>query len=256
MDWNGITNIRFVGFDNYIKMFTDKNLLQCLTNNLVYTLINTIYQVGFGLIMAILMYRIVHGRNVLRALLFSPVIISTMAISQTFKKILAINPDGVVNAILVNIGLVQLKTAFLANMKLTLVVVALVEAYKYSGLYLVIFYSAFNAIDGHVVEAATIDGVNGWQMYRYIKLPIISPVIISSIILVINGTLKSFDIPFILTNGGPGYTSELMASYMYKAAFNSMDYGYGSALSIIIVIECAIIVGLITNMTKKRKKEG
>jgi raffinose/stachyose/melibiose transport system permease protein len=255
MDWNGITNIRFIGFGNYVKMFTDRNLLRCLTNNLIYTSINTIYQVGFGLIMAILMYRIVHGRNLLRALLFSPVIISTMAISQTFKKILAINPDGVVNAILANIGLVQLKTAFLANMKLTLIVVALVEAYKYSGLYLVIFYSAFNAIDGHIVEAATIDGVNGWQMYWHIKLPIISPVIMSSIVLVINGTLKSFDIPFILTNGGPGYASELMASYMYKAAFNSMDYGYGSALSIVIIIECAIIVGLITNLTKIQKRE-
>jgi raffinose/stachyose/melibiose transport system permease protein len=67
--------------------------------------------------------------------------------------------------------------------------------------------------------------------------------------------LKSFDIPFILTNGGPGYTSELMASYMYKAAFNSMDYGYGSALSIIIVIECAVIVGLISNLKKIRKIE-
>jgi raffinose/stachyose/melibiose transport system permease protein len=138
-------------------------------------------------------------------------------------------------------------------MKVTLFVVALVEAYKYSGLYLVIFYAAFRAIDSNIVEAAVIDGANSWQMYFFIKLPIISPVIVSSIILVINGTLKSFDIPFILTNGGPGYTSELMASYMYKAAFSTMDYGYGSALSILIVIVCAVVVGLVSYLAKPKE---
>ena len=251
--WNGITNVRFAGFANYKKMFADKNLLTCLLNNLQYAGINTIYQVGFGLIMAIIIHQIVLGRNLVRVLLFSPVIISSMSISQTFKKILAIDPDGVINALLNNIGLQELRTAFLSDMKVTLFVVALVEAYKYSGLYLVIFYAAFRAIDSNIVEAAVIDGANSWQMYFFIKLPIISPVIVSSIILVINGTLKSFDIPFILTNGGPGYTSELMASYMYKAAFSSMDYGYGSALSIFIVIVCAVVVGLFSYLAKPKE---
>jgi len=253
MDWNGITKMKFVGFDNYVKMFSDKNLLTCILNSFKYSAINTIYQVGLGLVMAILIYQLIIGRNLVRVLLFTPVIISTMAISQTFKKILAISPDGVVNAFLDSIGQGQLKTAFLSDMNITLYVVALVEAYKYSGLYLVVFYTAFKGIDKHIIEAAVIDGVNGWQMYFHIKLPIIRPVIITSMVLVINGTLKAFDIPFILTNGGPGYTSELMSGYMFKAGFSNMDFGYASALSLLIVVICVGSIGIFTYLTKSKE---
>lgn len=252
MDWNGITEMKFMGLGNYVKMFSDSNLLICLVNNLKYSAINTVYQVGVGLIMAILVQKIKLGQNLVRVLFFTPVIISSMAMSQTFKKILAISPDGVINALLGAMGLSQFKTAFLSDMNITLWVVAIVEAYKFCGLYLVIFHSAFSSIDSEVIEAATIDGAKEWQLYAYIRLPMIRGIIISSIILVINGTLKSFEVPFVLTNGGPGYTSELMASYMYKTAFNSMDYGYGSALSILIVVECVVIIGFITKLTERK----
>ena len=247
MDWNGIGDMRFIGLTNYIKMFSDANLRICLTNTLMYSAINAVFQVGFGMVMAILAERLGKCSNFVRVLLFSPVIISSMAMSQTFKKLLAISPDGVVNAVFELLGIE--KIAFLSDMNVTLFVVAFVEAYKFSGLYLVIFYSAFMSIDKEVIEASVIDGASGLQRYIYIKFPMIKGLIISSIVLVVNGTLKAFEVPFILTNGGPGYTSELLASYMYKTAFNSMDYGYGSALSILIVVVCVIMVGFINKIT-------
>ena len=253
MDWTGMTRPVFIGFDNFKRMLSDNVLLASIVNNLKYTAINTVYQVGFGLVMAIVIQRLVFGQNLVRVLLFSPVIISTMAISQTFRRLLALNPDGVVNALLVAVGLEEMRAAFLADIGITLYVVSMVEAYKYSGLYLVIFYTAFKAIDRNVIEAATIDGTGGWQMYFHIKLPIIRPVIISSLVLVVMGTLKSFDIPFILTNGGPGNASELMATYMYKVAFNRLDYGYGSAISILIIVISILAVGIITFLAKPKE---
>jgi len=253
MDWTGMTRPVFIGFDNFKRMLSDNVLLASIVNNLKYTAINTVYQVGFGLVMAIVIQRLVFGQNLVRVLLFSPVIISTMAISQTFRRLLALNPDGVVNALLVAVGLEEMRAAFLADIGITLYVVSMVEAYKYSGLYLVIFYTAFKAIDRNVIEAATIDGTGGWQMYFHIKLPIIRPVIISSLVLVVMGTLKSFDIPFILTNGGPGNASELMATYMYKVAFNRLDYGYGSAIRILIIVISILAVGIITFLAKPKE---
>ena len=91
------------------------------------------------------------------------------------------------------------------------------------------------------------------RILLYVRLPLIRPVIINCIVLAVIGTLKAFEGPFVLTNGGPGYASELMATYMYKTAFNNMEYGYGSALSLIIVVECIAVFGLINALTKRKE---
>ncbi|MDR1587821.1 MAG: sugar ABC transporter permease [Treponema sp.] len=251
MDWNGLSKMKFAGFGNAAKMFNDPNLLICLTNTLKFTVAAALCEVGGGMILAILVLQIRRGRDIFRVIFFTPVIISSMAMSQTFKKLLSINPDGVVNALLGAIGLSQLKTAFLADMNLTLWVVAIVDAYKFCGLYLVIFYAALTSIDNEIIEAATIDGAKGRQLYTRIRLPMIRGIIVSCVSLAVTGTLKAFDIPFILTNGGPGYASELIALYMYKTAFNSMDYGYGSILGLLVVLLCIVSFSLIGRLTRQ-----
>ena len=138
-------------------------------------------------------------------------------------------------------------------MDLTLWVVAIAEAYRFWGLYMVVFHSAFTSIDSEVIEASSIDGAGYWKTLLYVRLPLIRPVIINCIVLAVIGTLKALGGPFVLTNGGPGYASELMATYMYKTAFNNMEYGYGSALSLIIVVECIAIFGLINALTKRKE---
>lgn len=253
VDWNGIGEMKFTGLNNYLKMFKDSNLLTCVTNTLKYSLVGTICQVGGGLFLAILVQTVQKGRNLIRVLLFSPVVISGMAMAQTFKKLLAINPDGVVNAFLSGLGLP--KVAFLANVDITLYVVALCEAFRFCGLYMVVFYAAFTSIDKEILEASSIDGAGFWKQLFFIRLPLIRGIMVNSIVLALVGTLKAFEGPFVLTNGGPGYTSELLATYMYKTAFNKMDYGYGSALSILLVLLC-ITVYLVINVITKRKEES
>lgn len=252
MDWNGIAKMKFAGLGNFAKMFTDANLLICLMNTLKFTAVAAVCQIGGGLLMAILVQQIQRGQNIFRVIYFTPVIISSMAMSQTFKKLLSISPDGVVNALLGAIGLSQLKTAFLADLNLTLWVVALVDAYRFCGLYLIIFHAAFTSIDNEIIEAATIDGAKGGQLYTYIRLPMIRNIIASSIVLAVTGTLKAFDGPFILTNGGPGYASEVIALYMYKTAFNRMDFGYGSVLGLLVVFLCIASFSLLERLTRQK----
>lgn len=252
MDWNGIGKMKFIGIKNYTKMLKDSNLLTCIINTLKYSAVDTAFQVGGGLLLAVLIQRISRGSTFIRVLLFSPVVISGMAMAQTFKKLLSINPDGVANALLSAVGLP--KVAFLASTKLTLYVVALCEAFRFTGLYMVVFHAAFMSIDKESLEAAAMDGANFWKTLIYVQLPLIRGVIINCVVLALVGTLKAFEGPFVLTNGGPGYTSELLATYMYKAAFNRMEYGYGSALSILLVFLC-ISAYLSINMITRKKKE-
>jgi raffinose/stachyose/melibiose transport system permease protein len=251
--WNGISKITFVGLNNFRNMIKDPNLGKVLLNTLLYSATATVFQVGGGLLLAIMVTRVNKGVNLLRVLLFTPVVISSMAMSQTFKKLLSINPDGVVNALLGAFGLAHLKMAFLADMHITLYVLAIIESLRFSGLYMVIFYAAFLSIDKEVLEASAIDGALKWKMLLHIQLPMINAVIVNSLVLAVVGTLKAFDGPYIITNGGPGYATELISIYMYKRAFNMMDYGYGSALAILMIVLCIVVYRIMDSLIREKE---
>ena len=138
---------------------------------------------------------------------------------------------------------------WISNPQISLYVTAFVEAYKYLGLYMVIFYAALIGVPDELGEAALIDGASTWQEYLYVRIPYIKPVIIANCLLVLNGSLRSFEFSYLLTHGGPGNASELMTTYMYKQAFSSMKYGYGSSVAIMIVIICMVVGMLFRKFT-------
>lgn len=251
-DWNGISAMKFVGLQNYSRMFGDEVFKTSFFNNLFFMAVGTIYQVFTGLIMAIILTNITKGNNILRVIYFIPCIISSMAICKIFEKLLSVEPQGVLAAIMEGMGMEPI--ALLSEPKWALLVVTLVDGYKFCGLYMVIFYSAFMAISNDVVEAAYIDGCTWGQQYRYIKLPMIKNIFFVVLVIVINGTLKSFDVSYILTNGGPGSASELVATYTYKTAFSSIQFGYGSALSVFLLVESLVTVGIIRIFQQRAAK--
>ncbi|WP_077533867.1 carbohydrate ABC transporter permease [Massiliimalia massiliensis] len=251
-DWNGISAMKFVGLQNYSRMFGDEVFVTSFFNNLFFMAVGTIYQVFTGLIMAIILTNITKGNNILRVIYFIPCIISSMAICKIFEKLLSVEPQGVLAAIMEGMGMEPI--ALLSEPKWALLVVTLVDGYKFCGLYMVIFYSAFMAISNDVVEAAYIDGCTWGQQYRYIKLPMIKNIFFVVLVIVINGTLKSFDVSYILTNGGPGSASELVATYTYKTAFSSTQFGYGSALSVFLLVESLVAVGIIRIFQQRAAK--
>jgi raffinose/stachyose/melibiose transport system permease protein len=255
-DWNGVGAKTFVGLQNYISLLTeDKIFGMTVWHTLVYTAINVAIQVFGGLLFAILLSRMTKARVFLQTLYYVPVVISSVAICQIFNKLFSVTPTGIVNSVL---GLIEpaLKTIeWTSDPAKSLYVTAFVEGYKYLGLYMVIFYAALIAVPGDLSEAALVDGATTFQEYVHIRIPYIKPVIIANCVLVLNGSLRSFEYSYLLTGGGPGNSSELMTTYMYKQAFSSMKYGYGSAVAVLIVAICLTAGLLFRRFTDEKGAE-
>lgn len=254
-DWDGVTPMQFVGFSNYKKLFSDFYFRNAFWNNLIYLLINLIGQIGVALILSLLLTKVVQGCNFFKTVYFAPTILSGVAVSQAFQKFYATEPLGVFNAILKGLGLETYITPWLGTAQTALVSVAVIECYKNMGLYLVIIYSGLMAIPPDVTESARIDGAKGFKLFWYIKLPYIKEVLAVAIIMAVNGLLKAFDIPFITTNGGPGSSSELLTTYMYKTAFSSTRYGYGSAIAVFIALESILAVCILRKIFTKPEED-
>lgn len=244
--WDGIGDMRFIGIDNYGRLFQDTTFRKSIINNLKFTLISTSYQFAIGMILAMILSSVAKFRNLLKVIYFIPCIIATVALSQIFIKLLALEPMGVFNVLIEQLGF--LPQSFLGNPDTSLVTLALVDGYKYCGIYMVIFYSAFISISQDIIDAAKIDGCSTIAQFRYIKLPMIKEVCGLVLVMLINGTLKSFEMPYVLTNGGPGTSSEMVATYMYKSAFSSMKYGYSSTIAVFLLLECLLAVSLIRKL--------
>ena len=255
-DWNGVGAKTFVGLQNYISLLTeDKIFGMTVWHTLVYTAINVAIQVFGGLLFAILLSRMTKACVFLQTLYYVPVVISSVAICQIFNKLFSVTPTGIVNSVL---GLIEpaLKTIeWTSDPAKSLYVTAFVEGYKYLGLYMVIFYAALIAVPGDLSEAALVDGATTFQEYVHIRIPYIKPVIIANCVLVLNGSLRSFEYSYLLTGGGPGNSSELMTTYMYKQAFSSMKYGYGSAVAVLIVAICLTAGLLFRRFTDEKGAE-
>ncbi len=255
-EWSGVGDKVFVGVRNYIELFTSDDIFRAtIWHTIVYTAINIGIQVFGGLLFAILLSRITRGRALLQALYYVPVVISSVAICQIFSKLLSVTPTGIVNQLLSLINPSLQTMEWISNPAISLYVTAFVEAYKYLGLYMVIFYAALIGVPGELSEAAVIDGASVFQEYWHVRIPYIRPVLIANCLLVLNGSLRSFEFSYLLTHGGPGNSSELMTTYMYKQAFTSMKYGYGSSVAITIVAICLIVGLLFRRMTGEEREE-
>jgi raffinose/stachyose/melibiose transport system permease protein len=255
-DWNGLSAANFVGLKNYVQLLSaDRYFFQIVGNTFRYTFLEIVLQVGGGLVVAVFLTSLAKTRTVLQTFYYVPVIISSVAICQIFNKLLSVTPPGVVNSLLSVFNKELIYTEWISNPRFSLFVAAFVEGYKYMGLYMVIFYAALIAIPKELVEAAIIDGASGGRQLRSIKLPYILPVIISNMILVLNGSMRSFDISYLLTQGGPGNSSQLLAPYMYKQAFTSMKYGYGCTVSAAIVVIC-LLTGFVLQKLFFYRMEG
>lgn len=253
-EWNGIKPAEYVGFQNYAVMFHDPYFWNSVKNNLIYVLVVVAMQVFIGLFFALLLTYLPKGASLFRTLYFLPAVIVTVAIAQMFRNLYALQPKGLLNLFLEWIGLGHLQTAWLSDPATALIAVSIPEGWRFIGLYMVIFYAALIAIPKEIEEAATIDGVTGFQLIRYIKLPSIKPVLSLALIMCTTGALRGFDIPYII--GVPGSTTELVTTYMYKKAFTTLQYGYGSSIAVFIVIESLLAVAIIRAIFSTRKGEA
>ena len=174
-------------------------------------------------------------------------LLSSVAIAQLWMKIYDPN-NGMVNSFLSMLG-VQNTPTWLADPKIVLYAIFVPIIWQYAGFYIIIYYAALKGIPASLIEAAKIDGANPLQMAYKIKIPLISGVIKMTVVLAIVGSLKYFDLIYVMTGGGPNGASEVMASYMYRMAFSSHDFGYGSAIGFFLLLICLAITWLIRKFT-------
>ncbi|MEU5715897.1 sugar ABC transporter permease [Streptomyces sp. NPDC020403] len=250
--WDGISEMRFAGLSNYAFMFTEGDFWSAVTHQLGYLAFCLVLQLGGGLVVAGLLLSLTRGREVVKVLYLLPAVISTVAIALLFQRIYAMDPAGPLNRLLDLVGLDSLQRPWLSDVNTVLAAVSAPEGWRFVGLYTVIIYAALLTVPKELEEAARLDGANQWQIFTRIRFPYIRPVWLTTSIMAVTYAMRGFDIPYLLTNGGPGQSSELATTYMYKTAFLSTDYGYASAMSVFIVVESLVAVGLVLLLLRRK----
>jgi raffinose/stachyose/melibiose transport system permease protein len=244
--WDGISAPQFVGVANYVQMLQEDPIFwTAFRNSVVYTAINLLIQLGMGLFLANLLTYVGRGRELIKTLYFLPTVISTVAIAFLFRKIYSFEPAGLVNLVLSQVGLGGLATPWLSDLGTALAAVSIPDGWRMMGVYMVILYAGLLAVPQELQEAARIDGASEWRVFWSIRFPYIRPVWYTTMVMATTFSLRGFDIPYLLTNGGPGQSTELLTTYMYRTGFTQLEFGYGSAIAVFIVLQCMAVVALI-----------
>ena len=250
-------NWNFVGINNYLKLFDDKNFRAALIVNLKYIAIVMVGQVGLGLCLSLIFnFWLKRGKNLIRTLLFFPVVLPTVAVGQLFAKIFEIQPNyGLLNSLLDNIGLSEYVQPWIGQASTALLSLSGMDIWVAMGFYAVIFYGSLLDIPGDEIEAARIDGCNAWNLFLRIIVPHIRPIIITCLVFSFSGTVKMFESALALTKGGPGNSTTSLSMYMYNASFSYGKVGYGSTIAVFIFALC-IFGTWIINRFDRKESEG
>jgi raffinose/stachyose/melibiose transport system permease protein len=230
-EWNGIAKPSFIGIDNYVEMFNDPNYWQAAKNNLMILIFTIIIQFPLGLILSYLLFSYKRGITFFRTVYFFPVVVAPIIIGIMFSLILH-SENGILNKFLDIVGLSFIKRSWLSDTKVVLGSVMFPQIWQYIGLFVVMFLAAINSIPNEIFESAKIDGASKPKIFISIVSPLVYEIIQICIILIVTGSLKSFDYSMAMTKGGPGYASTFFAVYMYKQAFGINNFGYASSITI------------------------
>lgn len=229
-------------FFNYSRMFQDKVFMTSVGNTFLYLII----QVPIMLIVAILLAQLLNNKHLkfkglFRTCVFLPCAVSLVSYSLIFRSLFA--TQGLVNTILMNLGIISENINWLGQTGTARFVIILALVWRWTGYNMVFFLAGLQNIEYSVYEAAKIDGANGWKTFWHITVPLLRPVIIMTFIMSINGTLQLFDESVNLTSGGPAGTTMTMSHYIYNNAFGTgvANFGYASAMSFFVFILVAIL---------------
>lgn len=235
-------NWEFAGLENYKKLFIDSRFHDALIVNIKYIILVMLFQVVLGLCMALIFkFWLKRFKNVIRTLIFFPVVLPTVAVGQLFAKIYEIQPNyGLLNSLLDSIGLEKLVQPWIGQASTALGSLAVMDVWVAMGFYAVIFYGALLDIPEEVMEAAKIDGCSSFQMFKSILLPLLRPITITCLVFSFSGAVKMFESSMALTQGGPGNATTSLSMYMYNTSFGYNKVGYGSTIAIVIFLICVI----------------
>jgi raffinose/stachyose/melibiose transport system permease protein len=243
-----IFDSRFIGFDNFVTFFREPALVSGLIHTLIYAVLTSGLKVVLGLLLAVLLTSQIMARGYLRSVVFFPVLVSTIGVGLTFTVLM--NPErGLINQALSTVGITG--PGWLTDPKYALLSVGLVDVWKGVGLATLIYIAGIVSIPQEYFEAARVDGAGPWDNFRRIVLPLARPATVTVIILSLIGGLRSFDLIWAMTRGGPGFTSDVIASVIYKQ-YQAGFYGLSTAGNVVLfVLVTAIVLPLSRFLNRK-----
>ncbi|MGN8027561.1 carbohydrate ABC transporter permease [Microbacterium sp. 22242] len=250
-DGNPITGFTFNGVANFAKFFKDPAAWKAIGFTLTYAVVLTVLQVGIGYLLSLMyVFWIRRGSGIIRTVIFFPVVLPTVAIALLFQKLFEAAPTtGPVNTLVEMFG--GHSVDWFGQPVAAFWVIILMDLWRSMGFYAVLLYAGLVDIPDDLLESARLDGASGWKLIRTIVLPLSLPVLLSSLIFSINGTLKVFDTVVALTNGGPGNATTPLTVYMFQTSFTYGQYGYGSTIALMLTILCLLFTVFIFRSTRR-----
>lgn len=256
-DWTGTgLQFNFIGFKNFVRIFTGgERTMTPIMNVIIIALGTVVFQNIIGLAFALMLDKSFRGRDFFRAIFFMPTVVATIAVAQMWKAML-VPGTGTLAKIAGALGLRSvMNIAWLGNPDIVLYTLIAVNVWQWFGYNLVIYIAGLQAIPTHLYEAAVVDGASTVGKLRHVTLPLLGHSVTTSIVLTTIGALKMFDLPYLLSKGGPGSASTTVTMAMIERMFLNNDYGYAAALGVLLVVAIGMIAEL-QNRGMRRWREG
>jgi len=252
-DYNGFSSdFSFVGLKNYLMVFENKDALVSIRNSLVYGISVPILVTLFAIPLALILNSNIKSKNILRAVFFFPSVISTLFLGYIWKFILSSSSTGLINSLRLKAGKEIL--LLLADPKLAMIFLILITVWSSTGWHACIYIANLQTISHDYYEAATLDGATPWHKFRYITFPMLAPSMTSSVLLLLTGSLKAYDLPYALTGGGPGNSTTMITQTIIEEGVTANRVGYASSMSFIFLILIAVITVSLTAYMNKRER--
>lgn len=238
-NWDGISqNPKWVGFDQFARIWSDPNGLTSVKNTLLIAFAVTVVQNVVGLLIALAVNSRIKSRDILRVLIFAPVVITSIAVGFLWQNLFT--PDGGINEALETVGLGALRQNWLGDPDIAIWSIMVVVFWQFVGYSMVIFLAGLQGIPEEIIEAAAIDGAGPIRRFWAIVRPLLAPSITINVMLSLIGGLKLFDQVFIMTQGGPGGATNTISTLIYSNAFSLGRFGYAAALAVVLSIFVAV----------------
>lgn len=242
LTWNGL--------GNYKKILTDTTFWLAFRNNIVIIITSVLFQIGPAfIIMVMISIKYVYKSKFVQSVFFFPCVISALVVSYLWQ-IMYDNQTGIFNSFLRAVGLESLQQNWLSDPEVVMAAICIPLAWQFIGYYLVILLSGLTSIDKEVLEVAEVDGATGFKKTIYIILPLMKNTMSVVLLLCITGGIKIFDQVYAMTGGGPGYASTVLGMYSYTVSFKQGNYGYGSAVSISMLVISLVLIGVMSLLRK------
>ncbi|WP_406116727.1 carbohydrate ABC transporter permease [Streptomyces anulatus] len=253
---NSIDGFTGNGLANFTRLFSDQAVHDALWFTVKYAVLVTVGQVIAGYLLALLyVFFLKKASALIRTLVFFPVVLPTVAVGLLFQKFFQVAPQtGPVNSLLNTFGLESID--FFGSAGSAFWVLVSMDIWRSMGFYAVLLFAGLVDIPDEVLESARLDGASGLRLIRHIVLPLSLPVLMSSLIFSINGTLKVFDSVVALTNGGPGTGTTPLTLYMFQTSFTYSEYGYGSTIALLLTVVCLLVSLAVYRVSRRDITEG